>query len=67
MLTVPPEDVAAGVEKMYDIQGTQTHNHVVTLTAADFTSLATDGTITVESSAGGPGDHTHMVTINCMA
>src|SRR5262245_58227201 len=39
-VTVSPDDVAAGVDKTYSIQGSSTHDHMITLTAAQFGMLA---------------------------
>ena len=62
-MTVSAADVAAGVEKMYDIQGESVHPHTVTLTAAHFTTLQGGGMVTVTSSRN--NEHTHMVTVTC--
>ena len=52
-LQVSPEDVAAGVEKTYSIKGASSHDHRVTLTAADFAALAIGTSITVSASPEG--------------
>src|SRR6185503_14082882 len=65
MLTVPPADITAGTEKTYNIQGASMHPHSVTLTAANFATLAGGGSITVTSTSGGTPAHTHMVTVSC--
>ncbi len=64
VITVTAAEANAGVEKMYNIQGTSLHPHTVTSTAANFTALRTAGTITVTSSMD--GGHTHSVTVTCM-
>ena len=62
-ITVSAEDISAGTDKAYDIQGTAGHSHTVNLTAADFTSLkGNDGIEVVSSSDAG---HTHNIVINC--
>ena len=61
-LTVPGTDIQAAVEKIYDIMGTATHNHQVTVTAADFETLKGGGSVMITSTAT---DHTHVVTISC--
>jgi hypothetical protein len=62
VLVVSKTDVAAGTQKMYSIQGGSLHDHIVTLTAADFAKLAANMSVsTVSSSAG----HTHMITVTC--
>lgn len=63
-LVVSKADIAAGVDKMYSIQGISPHDHIVTVTAAQFAMLAANTSITVESS---PTIHTHTVTISCVA
>jgi hypothetical protein len=64
VLTVTEQDVMAAVDKDYDIQGSSPHTHTVTITAADFATLAmSGGMITVTSSMGGM--HTHSVTVTC--
>ncbi|MBL9023577.1 MAG: hypothetical protein JNL21_15385 [Myxococcales bacterium] len=64
-MTVSAADVQAGVDKTYNIQGASMHPHTVTLTAADFTTLAGGGTVTKTSSSDAM--HTHEVTVTCMA
>lgn len=63
-LTVSRFDVEAGTEQTYSIQGTSAHNHVVTLTQADFTSLKSNQSINVLSDDSGSG-HTHTVNVQC--
>ncbi|MBC8131846.1 MAG: hypothetical protein H7X95_02610 [Deltaproteobacteria bacterium] len=60
---LPVADVAAGVEKMYSIQGASSHDHTVTITAAMFTMLKAGTMISVTSTSG--GNHTHVVTVRC--
>lgn len=61
-LVVSKADVTAGTQKMYSIQGGSLHDHIVTLTAADFAKLAANMSVsTVSSSAG----HTHTITVSC--
>jgi hypothetical protein len=61
-LVVSAADVAAGVAKTYDIRGSATHTHEITLSAAHFTKLKARQSILVEST---PTDHTHPVTVRC--
>ena len=61
-LVVSKADVAAGVAKTYDIQGTSLHNHTVTITAAQFAMLAQDTSISTTSSNDG---HAHSITVTC--
>ena len=62
--SVPATDVAAGVEKTYDIQGTSGHPHTVTITAAMFAMLKAGQTVTATSS--NDAGHTHSVTVRCV-
>jgi hypothetical protein len=62
-LTVAPADVAAGTDKTYSIQGLSSHDHTITITAAQFTNLQSGMSImtTSTSSVG----HTHVVMVVC--
>ncbi|MBT8273819.1 MAG: hypothetical protein KJO77_08435, partial [Bacteroidia bacterium] len=62
-LVVPSADVNAGVEKDYSIDGTANHGHMVTITAANFTSLSANQQIVVTSSNS--AGHMHSVTVTC--
>ena len=62
-LTVSKEDVTSGVEKTYAIKGSASHEHSVTITAANFTSLKNNNIIQLDSTAG--GRHMHGVTVSC--
>lgn len=62
-ITVSADDVAAGVEKTYQIQGSSLHPHTVTVTANHFATLKTTGSVTVTSSLD--DNHTHPVTVTC--
>jgi hypothetical protein len=63
-LTVAKADVAAGVDKTYDITGTALHSHAVTITAAMFAQLqANFGVMTVSTIGAG---HTHNITVTCV-
>lgn len=62
-LVVSKEDVTAAANKTYDITGTSPHNHSVTITAAQFASLASTGSLVVMSTSG--GTHTHTVSVVC--
>ena len=62
-LVVPPADLDATTNMVYNIQGVSDHNHTVTLTPAQLTQLKTPGmTVTVASSNNG---HVHDVTVTC--
>jgi hypothetical protein len=62
-LEVSKADVTAGNEKTYSIQGSSLHNHSVTLTSANFTSLQSNSSISVTSSSD--ASHTHSVQVSC--
>lgn len=65
VLTVSKEDVAAGTQKSYDIEGSSGHSHTVTLTATHFASLASNQQVIVTSTPQDGGGHTHNVTVSC--
>jgi hypothetical protein len=62
-LTVAMADVTAAVEKSYDIRGSSDHPHTVTITAAQFATLATNNSLQVSSSSD--AGHTHTITVTC--
>jgi hypothetical protein len=62
-LTVSKADVANAVDKTYAIKGSASHNHDVTITAANFTSLKSNNSIQVSSTTD--NGHTHNVTVSC--
>ncbi|MEZ4373784.1 MAG: hypothetical protein R3B07_23385 [Polyangiaceae bacterium] len=62
-LVVTQEDIDAGVDKTYDITGAALHSHSVTVTAADFATLAGGGSVTVTSTDAAA--HNHSVTVTC--
>lgn len=68
-LLVPEEDVTAGTEKTYTTssdQGQTLHSHTVLVTAANFTTLKTTGTVDVLSISTSSGaDHVHKYTVTC--
>ena len=60
VMTVTADDVAAGVDKQYHIMGAANHDHVVTITAAQFAMLAQQGAAVADLSTPGSIDnHTH--------
>jgi hypothetical protein len=63
-ITVPREDVVAGVPKDYHIQGQQNHDHVVSLTGDDFTQLRNGNQISPISSV--TLGHQHTVLVRCV-
>jgi len=62
-MTVAMADVAAGVDKTYDIMGNSLHTHSVTLTAADFAALKATGTTMAVSTTASM--HSHPITVTC--
>ncbi|MFH6603707.1 hypothetical protein ACEZ3G_09485 [Maribacter algicola] len=62
-LVVSKADVNAGNEKTYSIQGSSGHDHTITITAENFTSLKNNSSISVVST--NDDDHTHSVTVSC--
>jgi hypothetical protein len=65
VLTVAKADATAGVDKTYHIQGSATHDHTVTLTAAQFADLAAGNEVTITSSVDAAATHDHNITVNC--
>jgi hypothetical protein len=65
VLVIPVADITAGVDKTYDIRGSAPHNHQVTVTAADFATLASNGTPPGIVSTDFFG-HTHTITLICV-
>lgn len=61
--TVSKEDVSAGVEKSYVLSNVNSHTHQVTITAAQFTALRGNNSITATSTSD--SGHTHSVTVSC--
>jgi hypothetical protein len=62
-MSVSRDDVMAGAEKTYQIQGSSGHPHTVVVTAAMFTMLQNNTAVMVRSSMDDL--HDHQVTINC--
>ena len=69
-LIVTKADIAAGVEKTYDIRGTDTsHTHSVTLTAADMLALQKNMQVNETSTFGnapGAAPHNHLIQVICL-
>jgi hypothetical protein len=69
VLVIATADLNSTVAKDYSIMGTATHDHTVTLTAADFAQLKLGNTVMVTSTmtdAVGIGLHAHNLTVSCM-
>ena len=68
LLTVAAADLNSTTDRMYDIQGSAAHNHIVTLTVANLAALKAGMTVQVQSSVspvGPAGSHNHSVSILC--
>ncbi len=70
LLSVPPEDVRAGVDKTYVAQSPSTHPHSVTLTADHFASLQANQSVSVGvttwTSPTSGNQHSHnFAVISC--
>lgn len=61
-VSVPRADVEAGGTYTYDIRGTASHTHTITLSPAEFAVIDDVGMVLVTSTLAG---HSHMVTIDC--
>lgn len=62
---MPLADVNGNVPKTYSIAGSASHNHAVTITAAQFAQLAGGASIQVSSTTD--AGHAHQVTVTCIA
>ena len=62
-VTISAADIAAGVDKTYDITGGSDHDHAITVTAAMFAMLKVGTQIKVPSVGG---NHPHQVTVTCV-
>lgn len=63
VLVVTAADAAAAADKTYDIMGTASHTHSVTITAAMFAVLETGTLITTTSTT--TSGHSHGITVMC--
>ncbi|MEQ8302994.1 MAG: hypothetical protein RIB47_06355 [Cyclobacteriaceae bacterium] len=64
-LSIPKEDVVSGTAKSYNIFGSATHGHSVTLEPADFAKLQNGEQVQVVST--NDNAHTHNITVVCNA
>jgi hypothetical protein len=62
-LHIPLADIEAGVEKTYETTGSANHCHTVTLTAADFATLKSGGSVTKHSCTG----TNHQYVLGCVS
>jgi hypothetical protein len=63
VLAIATADLDATVDRVYDIQGSATHTHSVTLTVANLQALKAGMTVVVVSST--TAAHEHSVSILC--
>jgi hypothetical protein len=64
-LTVPAEDIAAGIQKGYQIKGTADHDHVVIVQSADFIRLREGRSPEFELGASTTNNHSHKIVLVC--
>jgi len=62
-LTIPKADVASGVSKSYNIIGSATHAHEVTLSPDDFAKLKNNEQIGIVSTNN--VGHEHTIVVRC--
>jgi hypothetical protein len=63
--TISAADVTSGTQQTYAVaQGTATHSHTVTVSAANFTTLQGDTGVNIATDSDSTG-HTHTITIDC--
>ncbi|NJW51539.1 hypothetical protein [Salinimicrobium oceani] len=62
-LTISKEDVAAGVEKTYDLSLVSGHVHQVTISAAQFSTLKANNSVSATSTSD--SGHTHSISVSC--
>jgi hypothetical protein len=63
VLVISVADIAAGVERTYDIMGTSLHTHSVTITSEQFAMLQTNRSITAMTTV--TSSHSHSVVVLC--
>ncbi len=64
IVTVPVQDVTAGVDKTYHIQGNADHDHTFTLTAANFATLKSGAQVMTTTTT--TLSHNHGIVVVCM-
>lgn len=62
-LEIPKEDIINGSTKVYTLIGATGHDHMITLTSENFTTLKNNNAITIATSTN--AGHTHAITIGC--
>lgn len=63
VLVVTKADIAAGVAKTYDIQGSASHTHQVMLTAADMVALQKN--MEAQETSTTDAGHSHSIAVIC--
>jgi hypothetical protein len=69
VLTIPSADLTSSSDRSYSILGSATHDHTVTLTAAQLATLNAGQVVTVTSTttdAAPFGAHAHNLTVSCV-
>lgn len=64
VLSIPVADLDSTVDRTYDIQGTASHTHAITLTVAQLQMLRAGQAVTVTSTT--TLDHAHNVATGCV-
>lgn len=64
VLTIALADLDSATDMVYNIQGSATHNHTVTLSVAELRSLKTGATVSTTSSV--TDAHQHDITVTCL-
>lgn len=62
-LSVPKEDVAAGIAKTYTLSEAASHIHQVTISESQFATLRNNNSISAVSTSD--NGHTHSVNVSC--
>lgn len=65
-LPIVVADLDSTTPKTYDIMGTATHGHSVTLSVAQLGQLKGGAAVSVTSTPGDSDNHTHTVTVSCV-
>ncbi len=65
-LTIPAADVnGTSMDRTYSIKGSSAHDHMVTITSADFDKLKANVSGFVMRTSTSEGTHMHVVTVFC--
>ena len=64
-LLIPQADLDSTIDKVYSIQGSATHDHLITLTRAQLAQLKAGQAVQVTTDSGGAPAHTHDMTGTC--